>query len=166
MSTSVSIMESEPDRDLDARAQLRAFTQGSHAAESEAHVPTPLWFWPVIALAAPLAVAVQRLDGLLRVLVVVLLAVPIVAVSIDSTRRERQSGAVGKAPIRGGRFIFWKVPALFCMIMGLQMTWLLGWSSGPAVAVFTYLVIAVGSTFFWRKADQQLAALTSERNGP
>ncbi len=45
------------------------------------------------------------------------------------------------------------------MIFGMQMTTLLSWSSGLSVAIFTFLFIAIGSTFFTYKADRYMANL-------
>lgn len=157
----LSNMESDMSSEQDARAHLRAYEVASRTAEQQAHVPAPLWFWPAMGFIGPLFAAIDRLEGLNRIAVAAALLVPITIAASIQYRREFSNPARPKAPNRGGRIFKWRFAAMFCFIFGAQLGYLLEWSSGIAVAVFSYLVIAIGATFFWYKADQSMIAKTT-----
>lgn len=153
-------METE-SADLDPRDHLRQLDAAATSARRETHHRTPLWFWPTLALLAPLVVFVRSTSGVARVALVVACAVPILTAMVIEWRQERHKRSRGRTGWDQGPGTLWRFLGLFSFILGLQMAGgLLSVDEPVRTAVFTYLFIALPCTFFFWKFDTRRAKST------
>lgn len=150
-------METE-SADFDPQEHLRQFDKAADAARRDARQMTPLWFWSVIALMAPLNVSFRSTTGGTRLALVAAFAAPVLIALVvvwrqGSRRRSRERPGFAAYQQPG---VMWKFFGLFVFITGMQMSLSLLSADLPIrTAIFTYLFIAIPCTFFFWKFDSK-----------
>lgn len=154
-------METE-SADIDPQQHLRQLDDAATAARRDAHQRTPLWFWPAMALLAPLIVSFRSTTGGTRVALVVMCATPVLIAFAVAWRQGIRKRSRGKAGLDQGPGLWWKFLGLFFFIVGIQMAGsLLSMDAPIRTAIFTYLFIAIPCTlFFWRFDAKQKQSTT------